>query len=222
MLRPLQPFHYVNAPILRFAICTSSSITPTTRLQPGNERKRNFVQKILAAGQVDPISVIDQNGKSLLHLAAARGSLELVSLLLSGEWLQCETIEPLNIDARNMQGRTALLEATFYGWVQVASFLLDFGACTKIALCLQTKALCHNLRKIVVLPPALSGLDSFPYMGVLLGRNRQVDLQNLPTVLATSTKFHPSRETSLRYGTRLNKSNSQKDYFLSPVQQQNR
>lgn len=50
-------------------------------------------------------------------------------LLLTGAWLKREGALGLNIDARDTVGRTALFNATLNAHIDVASFLLDLGAC---------------------------------------------------------------------------------------------
>lgn len=55
--------------------------------------------------------------------------MELVLLLLTGDWLQREGALPLNIDARDSAGRTALLKASYYGHTDVTECLLESGAC---------------------------------------------------------------------------------------------
>lgn len=87
------------------------------------------IQKILGCGNVEPWTVIDGAGNSLLHLAAASGSLECVVLLLTGNWLERKGAVPLNIDARDSMGQTALFKAAFNARTEVAAFLLDYGAC---------------------------------------------------------------------------------------------
>lgn len=86
-------------------------------------------QRILGEGAVEARAVITDNGSSLLHLAAERGSLELVKLLLMGQWLRREGTLPLNIDARDSVGRTALFKASYFGHTDVAEGLLESGAC---------------------------------------------------------------------------------------------
>lgn len=49
--------------------------------------------------------------------------------LLTGEWLQRSGAVPLNIDARDKTGRTALFIAALNGFVDIVAFLLDAGAC---------------------------------------------------------------------------------------------
>lgn len=56
-------------------------------------------------------------------------SLLSLQLLLTGQWLQRKDTVPLNIDARDKIGRTALFHATLNASVDVADFLLDAGAC---------------------------------------------------------------------------------------------
>ncbi|CAN0415131.1 unnamed protein product, partial [Ectocarpus sp. 13 AM-2016] len=68
------------------------------------------------------------SGNSLLHVAAAHGHTACVEVLLSGAWLQRGDSVPLNVDARNTAGRTALFNAAMNAFVDVTAFLLDVGA----------------------------------------------------------------------------------------------
>lgn len=87
------------------------------------------LKELLEHGKVEPCTVLDCSGSSLLHVAATHGRLECARLLLAGQWLQREGSVPLNIDARDTKGRTALFNAATNAFVDVAAFLLDFGAC---------------------------------------------------------------------------------------------
>lgn len=78
---------------------------------------------------MEACTILDGNGSSLLHIAATYGRIECVKVLLTGQWLQREGSMPLNIDARDAKGRTALFNAAMSACVDVAAFLLEFGAC---------------------------------------------------------------------------------------------
>ncbi|CAM9162084.1 unnamed protein product [Ectocarpus fasciculatus] len=85
-------------------------------------------KELLGGGGLDPCTVIDHSGNSLLHVAAAHGHTACVEVLLTGAWLQREDSVPLNVDARNTAGRTALFNAAMNAFVDVTAFLLDVGA----------------------------------------------------------------------------------------------
>ncbi|CAM9347882.1 unnamed protein product [Scytosiphon promiscuus] len=88
----------------------------------------SIAEELLEDDRVEPCAILDDNGSSLLHLAALSGRSEGVKLLLTGQWLQREGSVPLNIDARDTKGRTALFHAATNAFVDIAAFLLDSGA----------------------------------------------------------------------------------------------
>jgi ankyrin repeat protein len=72
---------------------------------------------------IDPLTYTDSNGDHLLHIAAQRGDLRTVELLVKAG---------LDIDQTGDMGCTALHYAKLNGKDDVANFLLSHGASTSI------------------------------------------------------------------------------------------
>lgn len=72
---------------------------------------------------IDPLSYVDSNGDSLLHIAASGGDLRTVELLLKAG---------IDVDRLGDMGCTALHYALAGDHKDVANFLLAHGASTEI------------------------------------------------------------------------------------------
>jgi len=68
---------------------------------------------------IDPLSYVDSNGDSCLHLAAFRSDLRTIKLLLKGG---------ININSLGDMGQTALDYANRKASVDVVNFLIENGA----------------------------------------------------------------------------------------------
>ncbi|CAM9126093.1 unnamed protein product [Ectocarpus sp. 12 AP-2014] len=117
-----------DAELLRYMLL-ECRLQPTDALSYAIKHGDSSAAKeLLDGGGVDPCTIIDHSGNSLLHVAAAHGHTACVEVLLTGAWLQREDSVPLNVDARNTAGRTALFNAAMNAFVDVTAFLLDVGA----------------------------------------------------------------------------------------------
>lgn len=72
---------------------------------------------------IDPLTYLDSGGDHLIHIAAQRGDLNAVELLLDAG---------IDIDITGDMGSTALHYASWSGHVEVVGFLLRRGASTTI------------------------------------------------------------------------------------------
>ena len=84
-------------------------------------------------------NVADENGQTVLMIAAGQGHAEIVKILLAHEW-EDETMvmtshyggatfgKPAEVDARDSRGSTALIAAATHGHAEVVQLLLDAGA----------------------------------------------------------------------------------------------
>ncbi|XP_048257933.1 ankyrin repeat domain-containing protein 27-like isoform X19 [Haliotis rufescens] len=74
----------------------------------------------LLAGKGADVSLVDEEGDNILHLACSKGHLEIVKFVLS--------LNVVDIDARNNRGRTAAYLARSEGHRRVADLLVSRGA----------------------------------------------------------------------------------------------